>query len=137
MRSATKALVSAALLLCLQGCDYIYNPHLYDDDMHMRAVNKQLHARDLCLSTHVAQLDDGMSDPAGVGLAAANACTEDTNKLINLLVQQDTDSRAAITTAIQKDTLMKATSLVLVQRAVPPKTPKPPAEEPSGMPAQY
>jgi hypothetical protein len=127
MRPATKVLALAALLPCLQGC-YVYNPPLYEDDLRMRSINKQRLARDLCLATRVVKLDDGVSDPAGVALAAVTACQADTNKLIELLVRMDTDHRPDITQAIRRDTLMKATGLVLVQRGVPPKQPKRPGD---------
>ncbi|HTR87161.1 MAG TPA: hypothetical protein VMI56_21950 [Reyranella sp.] len=131
MRPATTALALATLLPCLQGC-YVYNPPIYEDDLRMRAINKQRLARDLCISTRVVKLDDGVSDPAGVALAAVTACQSDNNKLIDLLVTMDTDHRPAITEALRKDAMMKATGLVLVQRAVPPKRPKAPGEPVAG-----
>lgn len=103
-------LVVAALVLA--ACEPAY------EDGHLsRDINRQRVARDACLSTQAAALDDHSSPPEAIGQSAAAACSTQNDRLIQLMSTMDSSGEEHIIVVVRKDSILKATTYVLNARA--------------------
>ena len=106
--SSTGALLA---LLGLAAC-----APAYEDGHLSREINKQRVARDTCLSTEVASIDDHSSPADAIGKQAALACTPQNDRLIQLMATMDRSGIEQITLATRKDAIIKATTYALRAR---------------------
>lgn len=89
----------------------------YEDGHLSRAINQQRVLRDKCLSSEAVSLDDRQSSPEAVARRVSAACTEQNDKLIQLMSTMDRSGESHITEAVRKDAVVKATTYVISARA--------------------
>ena len=108
--------VAAIVLACLSAC-----APAFEDGHLSRAINQQRVVRDKCLASQAASIDDRSSAPETIGWQAAAACSDENDKLIQLVATMDRGNEAKVTTVMRKDAVVKATSYVLTARSYPAK----------------
>jgi hypothetical protein len=101
-----KAALIALSALALGACTLPTNVALQKIDS-LRA------AQNACLSSHVSQHDDGVSDPGRVGYSIAASCQADTDRLVQYAVPYATPSERE---GFQRDAALRATGYVLRAR---------------------
>ena len=99
----------AAPALLLAACAGAY--HTPSDGRLTTKINTAYAERDACLAKNIA--GDSAAAPSAVAQAAANACTEETEKLVGLV---DRDGDPIVAGNIRRDSEFRALGLVLRAR---------------------
>jgi hypothetical protein len=107
---------SASICLALAVLGLAACEPAYEDGHLSRNINRQRVARDACLSTQAAALDDHSSPPEAIGQSAAAACSVQNDRLIQLMSTMDSSSQEHIIVAVRKNSILKATTYVLNAR---------------------
>lgn len=87
-------------------------PH-YSDPRLMSKINDQYKLRDSCLAKNAVPYVAGDSDVSNIARAVSLSCQPETEKLVSL---SNPTHDPAITAAIQKDSVFRATGYVLRAR---------------------